>query len=241
MLDPLHDPARIEREKHMTQIAATKLHIGDDYYVPGDPVPANEDVHEDLAELLASGAIVTGEPATDGPSGQRAQLVAHVRLEKYDTVDGVSADDRLADPTVAPDAVHESVDNLLLIGGASALLERLIGTSITAFDSSNSYLAVGDSTTAAADTQTDLQAATNKTRKAATVSHTDSTSSSGAKTITVVSTFATTDANHRWREWGWANASTAGRMLNRKVEDLDGGSAKTSAQAWQLTITFALA
>lgn len=131
--------------------------------------------------------------------------------------------------------------NLLMIGGASALWQRLIGTAVTDFSSSNAYLGVGDSTTAAADTQTDLQAASNKTRKAATASHTDSTSSSGAKTITFVATFGTADANHRWREWGTFNASTSGRMLNRKVEDLDGGSAKTSAQSWQLTITITLA
>ena len=132
--------------------------------------------------------------------------------------------------------------NLLTIGGASAMLHRLTGgTSVTAFDSSNSYLGVGDSTTAAADTQTDLQAASNKTRFSATVSHTDSTSNSAAKTVTVVGTAGTSTANHRWREWGWFNASTAGRMFNRKVEDLDGGSAKTSAQSWQLTVTAAVA
>ncbi len=140
---------------------------------------------------------------------------------------------------------HRSRDvfhgNLLTIGGASALWERLIGTSVTAFDTSNAYLGVGDSTTAAAQSQTDLQAATNKTRKTATASHTDSTSNTAALTITFVATFGTADANHRWREWGTFNASTAGRMLNRKVEDLDGGSAKTSAQSWQLTVTIALA
>lgn len=131
--------------------------------------------------------------------------------------------------------------NLLTIGGASALWERLIGTGVTDFSSSNAYLGVGDSTTAAADTQTDLQAATNKTRKTATASHTDSTGTAGSKTITFVATFGTSDANHRWREWGTFNASTSGRMLNRKVEDLDGGSAKTSAQSWQLTVTISLA
>lgn len=161
-------------------------------------------------------------------------------LDKFDG-------DWTTEQIAAGDAAHAHRErqvfhgNLLTIGGASALWERLIGTSVTAFDSSNAYLGVGDSTTAAADTQTDLQAATNKTRKAATASHTDSTSSSGAKTITFVATFGTSDANHRWREWGAFNASTAGRMLNRKVEDLDGGSAKTSAQSWQLTVAIALA
>jgi hypothetical protein len=129
--------------------------------------------------------------------------------------------------------------NLLTIGGASALWERLIGTAVTSFGSP--YLGVGDSTTAAAQSQTDLQAATNKTRFSATASHTDSTSSAGALTLTIVGTADTSTANHRWREWAVFNASTTGRMLNRKVEDLDGGTAKTSAQSWQLTITLALA
>lgn len=135
--------------------------------------------------------------------------------------------------------------NLLTIGGCSALWERLIGTGVTAFSNSTAVLGVGDSTTAAADTQTDLQAASNKTYKgmdSTYPSHTDSTGTSGSKTITFRVTFGTSDANHRWREWGVGNGTTTmGRMLNRKVEDLDGGSAKTSAQSWQLTITIALA
>lgn len=139
----------------------------------------------------------------------------------------------------------ETHGNLLTIGGCSALWERLIGTGVTAFSNSTAVLGVGDSTTAAADTQTDLQAATNKTYKgmdSTYPTHTDSTSSSGAKTITFRATFGTSDANHRWREWAVGNGTTTiGRMLNRKVEDLDGGSAKTSAQSWQLTITIALA
>lgn len=139
----------------------------------------------------------------------------------------------------------ETHGNLLTIGGVSALWERLIGTGVTAYSNATAVLGVGDSTTAAADTQTDLQAASNKTYKgmdSTYPSHTDSTSNSAAKTITFRATFGTSDANHRWREWIVGNGTTtAGRTLNRKVEDLDGGSAKTSAQSWQLTITIALA
>lgn len=224
----------------MAQIATTKLHIGSDYYLPGDPVPDNSEVFEDLLELLAAGAIAEGEPTSDGPSGQGAQILAHVRVEKYDGGPGV-AEDRCADPSVEPDEVLESEDNLLLIGGASALLQRLIGTAITAFDASNAHLGVGDSTTAAADTQTDLQASTNKLRKAMDAtypSHSDSTSSSGAKTITFRATFGTSEANFAWQEWIIANASSGGRALNRKVENL---GTKTSAQTWQLTVTLTLA
>jgi hypothetical protein len=138
--------------------------------------------------------------------------------------------------------------NLLMYGGASNLIECLIGNgtstagqTLTYFSNTRAALGVGDSTTAAAATQTDLQAASNKVRvgmDSTYPTHTDGTSS-GAATVTFRATFDTSTANHRWREWGIFNSSTAatGRMLNRKVEDLDGGSAKTSAQTWQLTTT----
>lgn len=162
---------------------------------------------------------------------------AHAKVEKYDTPDGTpeSLDD------LEPYEIIEIDGNLLVIGGSSALWERLIGTGITAFDNTNAYLGVGDSTTAAADTQTDLVASTNKLRKAMDATypqHSDSTSSAGAKTITFRATFSTSDANFAWQEWAVFNASTAGRMLNRKVESL---GTKTSASTWVLTITLTLA
>jgi hypothetical protein len=55
--------------------------------------------------------------------------------------------------------------------------------------------------------------------------------------ITFRSTFATGDANFAWQEWGVFNASSAGTMLNRKVESL---GTKTSAQTWQFTVTITL-
>lgn len=176
-------------------------------------------------------------PAAEGKH-EPVQWHAHVRLEKYE---GPDADARAQDPDVGPDDVVEKDGNLLVIGGASALWQRLIGTAITAFDNTNAYLGVGDSTTAAADTQTDLQAATNKLRKAMDATypqHTDSTGTVGSKSITFRSTFATGDANFAWQEWALFNASAAGRMLNRKVESL---GTKTSAAAWVLTITLSLA
>ncbi len=141
--------------------------------------------------------------------------------------------------------------NLLMYGGASLMIQCLLGNgtstaaqTLTFMSNARAALGVGDSTTAAAATQTDLQAASNKVRVAMDSTyptHTDGTSS-GAATFTLRSTFDTATANHRWREWASFNCVTAatGRMLNRKVEDLDGGSAKTSAQTWQLTVTITL-
>jgi hypothetical protein len=104
----------------------------------------------------------------------------------------------------------------------------------TLFSLANSYLGVGDSNTAFAIGQTDLQAATNKARFAATAL----TESSGVVTIT--GTAGTSVANFEWIEWGWFNASSGGTMAGRKVESPSLGT-KTSAQVWTLagTVTYA--
>lgn len=130
--------------------------------------------------------------------------------------------------------------NLLTYGGASAFWERLIGTGVTAFDNTNAYLGVGDSSTAAAATQTDLQAASNKHREAMDATyplHTDGTGSSSNASITYFSTFETGDANFAWNELGLFNASSSGRMLNRKVQAM---GTKTSSDTWTLSLTLSL-
>jgi hypothetical protein len=48
---------------------------------------------------------------------------------------------------------------------------------------------------------------------------------------------AYSDANFAWQEWAVFNASSTGRMLNRKVESL---GTKTSSAAWTLTVTITL-
>lgn len=145
--------------------------------------------------------------------------------------------------------------NLLVIGGASIQWQTLIGNGVTTqgaatgyYSNANAFISVGDSTTAAADTQTELQAATNRLRKAMDATyplHTDTTGTAGSKTITFRSTFATTDANWVWNEWGIFNGpgtggppTTGARMLNRKVEAL---GTKTSSATWVLTIQITLA
>lgn len=110
------------------------------------------------------------------------------------------------------------------------MVQAAIGAAGTPFNNANSYIGVGDSTAAFAAAQTDLQAATNKLRKAM-----DATYPQGAaNVITFRSTFATTDANFAWQEWGVFNAASGGTMLNRKVESL---GTKTNTQTWQFTVT----
>jgi len=161
---------------------------------------------------------------------------ANWKVEKF------HGDDLDADPF----EIIEGEGNLLMYGGASCLWEALIGNgtgtaaqTLTYFNNGNAFLGVGDSNTAEAATQTDLQAASNKLRKAMDAtypSHADGTVV-GAATITFRATFATTDANFVWAEWAIFNGSAGGRMLNRKVTAL---GTKTSAASWQLTVTLTL-
>jgi hypothetical protein len=155
----------------------------------------------------------------------------HTRLRKYADDAAFAAD--------IPYEVLEIDGNILLHGGASALWHRLTGgTSVSAFSNANAHIGVGDSATAAAATQTDLQAATNKLRKAMDSTyplHTDGTGS-GAHQIVFRSTFGSSDANFTWAEWGIFNAASSGRMLNRKVEAL--GTKATGT--WQITLTLSL-
>jgi hypothetical protein len=183
--------------------------------------------------------------STAAPTLDRAEEISWGVRWSVHKLEGEWTGEQLDAGEVPADALLELLEgegNMLMIGGSSALWQRLIGTAITAFDNSNARIGVGDSTTAAADTQTDLIAATNKLRKAMDAtypSHTDSTSVAGAKTITFRATFATGDANFAWQEWGVFNAGpTGGRMLNRKVESL---GTKTSAQSWVFTVSLTLA
>jgi len=106
------------------------------------------------------------------------------------------------------------------------------GGTYTLFNNANAALGVGDSSTAYAAAQTDLQAATNKLRKAMDATYPQR----AANVLTLRSTFATTDANFAWNEWGVFNNVTlgAGQMLQRIVSAL---GTKTSAASWQLTVT----
>ncbi len=135
--------------------------------------------------------------------------------------------------------VHE---NLFVYGGISCLWECLIGNgtasagqALTYFNNAQAAIGVGDSTTAAAATQTDLQASTNKFRAAMNASyptHTDGTTS-GSASITFQSTFTSGQANYVWAEAGVFNSASAGtgRMFSRLVQAL---GQKTSPSSWQI-------
>lgn len=161
----------------------------------------------------------------------------HTHLEKF-----------WGDQTDTPYEVMDIDGNILVTGGVSALLHRLLGgTAVAAFDATNCAIGVGDnggSTTNNVDTaQTDLQATTNKLRKGMDASypqHTDTNATASSKFFTVRSTWGTSEGNFVWNEWGVFNSATAGagRMLNRKVQAL---GTKVAGSTWQLTVQVAIA
>lgn len=158
----------------------------------------------------------------------RTQWYAHWRLEKrHDDED-------------APYEVIEGEGNLLVNAGATALWGSLRGDSLTAFSAANSRLGVGDSSTAASTSQTDLQAATNKLRKAMDsgwpkVGVADGLS---ASQIQFQATFGSSEANFAWAEWATFNAGSGGTMLNRAVPG--GGLGTKTTGSWTLTTTLSL-
>lgn len=149
-----------------------------------------------------------------------------------------------------PDHVVESTGNLLVYGGASLVWEYMMGNGSTATASAKKYfnataaLGVGNSTVAAAATQTALQAGSSRQiLKAMTggfPSHTTGSSTAVNAQVTYKSTYALTEANWQWGEFGLFNktTATARRMLNRKVGIL---LTKTSAASATLTVTLTLA
>jgi hypothetical protein len=106
--------------------------------------------------------------------------------------------------------------NILVTAGIQLLEDLLIAAGGTAFNNANARIGVGDSSTAAAVGQTDLQAAANKLRKGMEATF----PSRSGTTVSFKSSFGTSEANFAWNEWAIFNAASGGTMLNRKVESL---------------------
>jgi len=128
--------------------------------------------------------------------------------------------------------------NTLTTNGCNILLTALTGGTPVFYTNALAALGVGDSSAAFALGQTNLQGAvvtTDRIRKAMNATF----PSVVTNVATFQSTFATTEANYVWNEWGLFNNITdaSGTMLNRAVANL---GTKTSASAFQLTVTLSL-
>jgi len=122
--------------------------------------------------------------------------------------------------------------------GRDVICDLIIGAAVNKYDTTNGHLSVGDSTTAFANTQTELQAVTNRTRKQLT------SSTRSTNVISFVTTYASGDANYSWQEFGTFNAVgsggppvTGGTMLHRVVSNQ---GTKVAGQSWQLTMALTI-
>lgn len=147
-----------------------------------------------------------------------------------------------------------SFENVLLNAGITALWNNVIGNASAAnsgaspaganaaFNNLQARIAIGDSSTAATASQTDLQAATNKWYQGMDATY----PSVSAQTMTLRITVAGANANFAWNEWvidncnGSNSTSTTrsgGSTLNRAVS---AQGTKTSGQTWVPTATVTL-
>lgn len=157
------------------------------------------------------------------PAKLPIRWIGRIKVEKYHG----------DDTTGQPYEVIESAPNLLLNAGIDFLLDRIIGTSGTSFSNANARICVGNGTTAPTGADTDLAGAS-KLRKAMDATF----PSRAAEVLTFKSTFATTDANFAWAEWGVANSASGSLLLNRSVEAF---GTKTSSDTWVATVTCTMA
>lgn len=103
----------------------------------------------------------------------------------------------------------------------------------TFFDNTNAYFCVGDGDTAYSADQTDLQGS-NKFRQGME----DGFPSVASNVISLKAIVGESDGNFVWKEWGTANASSAGTMLHRKVESL--GTKTTGVWVVEYDLTVAI-
>lgn len=157
----------------------------------------------------------------------------HARVDKWhDEADWVAG--------AAPDEVVEVENNLLLNAGITRLLNLLSAAGGQAWDATHSRIGVGDDATAAAATQTDLQAAAGSTHRQFKLVSSGPTVS--AQTTTWVATFGAAEGNFAWQEWmidaGTADGTTVvATALNRKVASL---GTKASPAVWTFTVTLTI-
>jgi hypothetical protein len=151
-----------------------------------------------------------------------------LHIEKFQSVS--SAELR---KLMVPEIEEEIPGNMLLNEGIQLILDLLIGTAGTVASNANAQIGVGDSSTAEAATQVDLQAASNKLFKAMNATYPQRT----AQTMSWQSDFTTAEANYAWNEWSIRNQAAADKNINRKVQSLGTKASGTWTLTGQVTLS----
>jgi hypothetical protein len=175
---------------------------------------------------------------------EKAKIKTEWMIHKFRDPDGKIEDElRAGEPLtevigrypgqlIEVDCIH---GNCLLNEGIQYLLDIIIGVegSPTLWDAANARVGVGDDTTAASASQTDLIAASNKTYASM-----DSTyPQRSGQTIIFRGTYGDGQAEYSWEEYVVDNGAVSGKTLNRKVESK---GTKGSGESWSLTVEITL-
>lgn len=157
---------------------------------------------------------------------ERARGIGRIDVDKFEHTDP-------SDPT-SPLVLVDRAEgkNLFLNAGITRIWELVLGSSTATFTNAEAQVGIGDSSTAAAASQTDLQAASNKTWKAMDATYPQQS----AQSLIFRSTFLTSDANYVWAEFA-VRRSTGALLLNRGVSAM---GTKTSAGQWVATVTLSI-
>jgi hypothetical protein len=131
----------------------------------------------------------------------------------------------------SPYEVINGEGNLLLNSGIDEMWDLIVGDSSNYFNNGSAQIGVGDSTTPASATQTDLQASTNKAYKGMDSGY----PTSASQKATFKASFGDSEANFAWNEWVVKQATSA-KCLNRKVESLGTKASGT----WTLEVSITL-
>jgi hypothetical protein len=163
---------------------------------------------------------------------EMANWLCRFRLSKYhEDIESYRSREDEFHRIFQPYEVIEGEGNCLLNSGIDEMWDLITGDSANHYDNSNAQIGVGDSSTAADPSQTDLQAASNKTYKGMESGFPTSTT----QKATFKSSFGDSDANYAWEEWV-VKQSTSAVCLNRKVESLGTKSGGT----WTLEVDITL-
>lgn len=209
------------------------------------------DVSEAVEAASVGAGLVSGESALWRPiavvekfSDEQVNFVG----QKLGLPAGIAAPisgDLLRGLAGAPEhGIVASVDNLLTTAGLNRLTSLLIAAGGQGMTNTATRLGVGNSATAEAVGQTDLQAsAGSANRWFQIMDATYPQQSNGV--VTVKATFATGDGNFVWNEWGIdigtptvsSGNTVAANLFNRKVASL---GTKASG-SWVLTVTVTIA
>lgn len=122
----------------------------------------------------------------------------------------------------------------LLSQASNIIASLLIGDgSYNAYNNSNAYIGVGDSSAGFNSAHTGLQASSNKTYKGMDVTYPQRTTNQ----LTFRSTFNPGEAEYAWNEWIVCSSNAGANAFNRAVASL---GTKGASATWQLTVTLTL-